>query len=160
LRIPIRSTPRPKAAKKSGKIPQLIPSFRLLTRPACEQRCVRIFGDHAVDVIVPERVQKLPVAFARDLIPARVGYALDTHLAPWGRAPPRHPLRAADGSERESAGAYLEVEKPQRLVMSWRWLQGGGDPGESRLEFHVRPIAEGTEPTLSHARLQSAPDRP
>jgi hypothetical protein len=33
----MRSTPRPKALKNRGKTPQLIPSLRLLTRPACEQ---------------------------------------------------------------------------------------------------------------------------
>jgi uncharacterized protein YndB with AHSA1/START domain len=64
-------------------------------------------------------------------------------------------FRMLDGSEHESAGRFLDVEKPRRLVMSWRWLEGGGDPGESRLEFHLRPIAEGTELTLTHARLQT-----
>lgn len=64
-------------------------------------------------------------------------------------------FRMLDGSEHESAGHFLDVEKPLRLVMSWRWLEGGGDPGESRLEFHLRPIAEGTELTLTHARLQT-----
>ena len=34
--MPIRSTPRPNPAKKSGKIPQLMPSLRLLTSPACD----------------------------------------------------------------------------------------------------------------------------
>jgi len=32
----MRSTPSPKEAKNSGKMPQLIPSLRLLTSPACE----------------------------------------------------------------------------------------------------------------------------
>src|SRR6202050_5616325 len=45
-------------------------------------------------------------------------------------------FRMLDGSEHESAGEYLEVERPRRLAMTWRWLEGGGDPGESRLEFH------------------------
>jgi uncharacterized protein YndB with AHSA1/START domain len=62
-------------------------------------------------------------------------------------------FRMLDGSEHESAGEYLEVERPQRLVMSWRWLEGGGDPGDSRLEFHLRPTPQGTELTLTHARL-------
>ena len=64
-------------------------------------------------------------------------------------------FRMLDGREHESAGTYLEIEKPWRLVMSWRWLHGGDDPGESRLEFHLRAIDTGTELTLTHARLQS-----
>ncbi len=64
-------------------------------------------------------------------------------------------FRTLDGSEHESAGEYLEMQRPVRLVMSWRWLEGGGDPGESRLEFHLRPVAGGTELTLTHARLQT-----
>jgi uncharacterized protein YndB with AHSA1/START domain len=61
-------------------------------------------------------------------------------------------FRTLDGSEHESSGQYLEVIKPQRLAMTWRW-QGGEDPGESLLEFDLRPIAEGTELTLTHSRL-------
>ena len=68
-------------------------------------------------------------------------------------------FRMLDGGEHESVGEYLEVERPWRLAMSWRWLQGGAESGESRLEFHLRPIAEGTELTLTHARLQDEESR-
>lgn len=64
-------------------------------------------------------------------------------------------FRTMDGREHESAGEYLEFERPARIVMTWRWLEGGGDTGESRLEFHLRPIPEGTELTLTHAHLDS-----
>src|SRR3712207_6106930 len=36
FKIPMRLTSRPKVEKKSGKTPQLIPSLRLLTKPAWE----------------------------------------------------------------------------------------------------------------------------
>src|SRR3712207_834320 len=36
FKTPMRPTPSPKDEKKSGKTPQLIPSLRLLTRPAWE----------------------------------------------------------------------------------------------------------------------------
>ena len=62
-------------------------------------------------------------------------------------------FRIRDGSEHECSGQYLEVAKPDRLVMSWRWLGGEEDPGESRLEFQLRPVPEGTELTLTHADL-------
>jgi uncharacterized protein YndB with AHSA1/START domain len=79
--------------------------------------------------------------------------AAETDLRVGGRYRVR--FRMLDGSEHESAGEYLQIEPPWRLIMSWRWLEGGDDPGESRLEFHLRTIAEGTELTLTHARLHS-----
>jgi uncharacterized protein YndB with AHSA1/START domain len=36
-------------------------------------------------------------------------------------------FRMLDGSEHESSGEYLEVAKPQRLALSWRW-EGGEHP--------------------------------
>ena len=68
-------------------------------------------------------------------------------------------FRMLDGSEHECAGEYLEVEKPWRLAMSWRWLEGGGGSGESRLEFDLRPTAEGAELTLTHALLRDEESR-
>ena len=62
-------------------------------------------------------------------------------------------FRLLDGSEHQSSGEYLEVKKPEHLVMSWRWEGAKEDPGESRLEFHLRAIPEGTELTLTHALL-------
>ena len=44
-------------------------------------------------------------------------------------------FRMLDGSEHESSGEYLEVVKPERLSMSWRWTGGAEDPGESHLAF-------------------------
>jgi uncharacterized protein YndB with AHSA1/START domain len=42
-----------------------------------------------------------------------------------------------DGSEHESSGEYLEVMRPERLVMSWRWTDGE-DPVESLVEIDLR----------------------
>lgn len=61
-------------------------------------------------------------------------------------------FRMLDGTEHESRGEYLEVTKPSRLAMSWRWM-GDEAPGESLLEFDLRAIADGTELTLTHSRL-------
>jgi uncharacterized protein YndB with AHSA1/START domain len=67
-------------------------------------------------------------------------------------------FRTADGLEHECAGEFLEIEKPERVVMSWRWL-AGGTPEErgrvSRVEIRLRAIDTGTELTLVHARLSS-----
>ena len=61
-------------------------------------------------------------------------------------------FRMLDGTEHESSGEYLEVVRPDRLAMSWRWA-GGEDPGESLVEIDLRAIAEGTELTFTHSRL-------
>jgi uncharacterized protein YndB with AHSA1/START domain len=66
-------------------------------------------------------------------------------------------FRTRDGLEHECAGQFLEVVRPERVVMSWQWTSGG-EPGErervSRLELHLRAIETGTELTLMHAALR------
>jgi uncharacterized protein YndB with AHSA1/START domain len=61
-------------------------------------------------------------------------------------------FRRLDGSEYESSGVYLEIVRPERLAMSWRW-QGGEEPGESLVEIDLRTVAEGTELVFTHSRL-------
>src|SRR6476469_6136739 len=51
-------------------------------------------------------------------------------------------FRMLDGSEHESSGEYLEVVKPERLAMTWRWLGGAEDPGESHVEITLRAVAK------------------
>jgi uncharacterized protein YndB with AHSA1/START domain len=61
-----------------------------------------------------------------------------------------------DGREHVCTGEFLEIARPEHLVMSWRWIVAG-EPDErdriSRLEFRLRPIDIGTELTLVHAEL-------
>jgi uncharacterized protein YndB with AHSA1/START domain len=68
-------------------------------------------------------------------------------------------FRMLDASEHECAGAYLEIDKPRRLAMSWRWVGGREDPGESRVEIALRAIADGTELTLTHSLLNDPATR-
>jgi uncharacterized protein YndB with AHSA1/START domain len=84
----------------------------------------------------------------------------ETDIRPGGRFRVR--FRMLDGSEHESSGAYIEVVRPTRLVMSWRWAHGGepDEAGEeSRVEIDLRPIDTGTELTFTHSRLQSETSR-
>lgn len=67
-------------------------------------------------------------------------------------------FRKLDGSEHESSGEYLEIARPERLAMSWRWLDGE-DPGESLVEIQLRAVAEGTELTFTHSRLHDEDSR-
>ncbi|HEX3704528.1 MAG TPA: SRPBCC domain-containing protein [Vicinamibacterales bacterium] len=67
-------------------------------------------------------------------------------------------FRTRDGLEHECAGEFLEIERPARVIMSWRWILGGlvEEHGNvSRLEIRLRSIETGTELTLIHAGLRS-----
>jgi uncharacterized protein YndB with AHSA1/START domain len=68
-------------------------------------------------------------------------------------------FRMLDGSEHESSGKYLEIRKPDRLAMSWRWLGDEDGGGDSRIEIDLRATAEGTELTFTHSRLANEATR-
>jgi uncharacterized protein YndB with AHSA1/START domain len=53
-------------------------------------------------------------------------------------------LRMLDSTEYESSGEFLEIVRPERVVMSWRWKDGVPDPGESRVEITLKAVPEGT----------------
>jgi uncharacterized protein YndB with AHSA1/START domain len=62
-------------------------------------------------------------------------------------------FRMLDGTEHECSGEYLDVVRPNRVVMSWRWECGQEDPNESCVEIALRPVPEGTEITFTHLLL-------
>lgn len=68
-------------------------------------------------------------------------------------------FRMLDGTEHECSGEFLDVVRPERVVLSWRWKGGQEDPNESRVEIALRPIAEGTEITFTHSRLSDEEGR-
>jgi uncharacterized protein YndB with AHSA1/START domain len=71
-------------------------------------------------------------------------------------------FRMLDGTEHESAGEYLDIVKPERLVMSWQWTSGGEpeETGEvSRIEIELKVVDTGTEITFTHARLRTPASR-
>ena len=63
-------------------------------------------------------------------------------------------FRMLDGTEHESSGQYIEVDKPARLVMSWRWTHGGDPrkPAKSRVSRSIcdRSIPEPSSPSRIH----------
>ena len=67
-------------------------------------------------------------------------------------------FRLLDGSEHESRGEYLEIERPARIVSTWTWL-GDESEGESRIEIEFRAIETGTELVFTHARLADEDER-
>ncbi len=66
-------------------------------------------------------------------------------------------FRMMNGQEHEARGEYLEIVRPERVVMSFRWASGG-EPLEignvSRVEMALRPIGGETELTFTHADLR------
>ncbi len=72
-------------------------------------------------------------------------------------------FRTADGLEHECAGEFLEIDRPERVVMSWRWIQNGRlDEHDkvSRVEIRLRAIETGTELTLVHSHLSNEDSAP
>jgi uncharacterized protein YndB with AHSA1/START domain len=62
-------------------------------------------------------------------------------------------MRMLDNTEYESSGEFLEILRPERVVMSWRWTERMPDEGESRVQFALKAIPEGTELTFTHSQL-------
>ena len=68
-------------------------------------------------------------------------------------------MRMLDSTEYESSGEFLEIVRPERVVMSWRWKDGVPDPGESRVEITLKAVPEGTELTFTHSLLHDEESR-
>lgn len=62
-------------------------------------------------------------------------------------------FRLLDDTEHECSGKFLVFDPPNRVVLTWRWLVGGDDPGQSQVEITLRAIGDGTELTFSHSLL-------
>lgn len=83
---------------------------------------------------------------------------LSATVDPWVNGRFRVRFRCFDGGEHECTGEFLEIVRPQRVVMRWRWIDGGAPDeagNESRLEFTLRAIDTGTELTLIHSALRT-----
>ena len=68
-------------------------------------------------------------------------------------------FRMLDGTEHESSGEFMELVRPERISMTWRWKGGQEDPGESRIVITLRAVAGGTELTFTHSLLQDEETR-
>jgi uncharacterized protein YndB with AHSA1/START domain len=59
-------------------------------------------------------------------------------------------FRTLSGVDCETTGEFLEVTRPERVRMTWRWV---GDTDASLIEMVLRPIPEGTALTFTQSRL-------
>lgn len=51
------------------------------------------------------------------------------------------------------AGRFVEVRPDERLVMTFTWVENGGDIGETLLTIELTPADGGTDLMLTHERL-------
>ena len=68
-------------------------------------------------------------------------------------------FRMLDGTEHESSGEFVELVRPERICMTWRWKGGQEDPGESRIAIVLRAITGVTELTFTHSLLHDEQTR-
>ena len=70
-------------------------------------------------------------------------------------------MQADDGTVHAVAGEFREVERPDRLVYTWRWVGDHGlHPGHASLvTVEFRPDGDGTLVALEHAQLASDESR-
>jgi uncharacterized protein YndB with AHSA1/START domain len=68
-------------------------------------------------------------------------------------------LRLLDDIQYECSGEFLEIVRPQLVVLSWNWKDGLPEPGESRVQFTIKAVSEGTELTLIHSQLRDEEGR-
>jgi uncharacterized protein YndB with AHSA1/START domain len=59
-------------------------------------------------------------------------------------------FRTLSGVDCETTGEFLELTRPERVRMTWRWV---GDTDASLIEMVLRPIPEGTALTFTQSRL-------
>jgi uncharacterized protein YndB with AHSA1/START domain len=80
----------------------------------------------------------------------------------WGRPAfeprPGGPMRMSVTPRSVAAGEFVEVDPPRRLVFTWGWESGGGDPGlvppgSSTVEIDLVPDGSGTLLRLVHRNL-------
>ena len=68
-------------------------------------------------------------------------------------------FRTLDGSEHESSGEYLEVVKPERLSMTWRWTGGVEIPASRLSKSGFAPSPMGPSSPFTHSRLHDEETR-
>jgi len=51
------------------------------------------------------------------------------------------------------AGEFIEILAPSRIVMSFTWVENGGDIGDTLLTIEINAAGNGSELILTHERL-------
>lgn len=65
---------------------------------------------------------------------------------------------AGDSSEDSvCAGTFVEITPNKRIVMTFGWIENGGDIDDTLLTIEFNQVTKGTEITLLHERLPNKP---
>ena len=107
----------------------------------------------AAPLVVEQRVRARPetvFAYFTDPEAYRRWMGEQAELEPWPGG--RYRVRFADGSVAE--GEYLAVERPDRVVFTWGWLDSADlPPGSTRVEVTLRAEGDDTVVRLEHHGL-------
>jgi len=68
-------------------------------------------------------------------------------------------IRSSDGKDHWAAGTYREVDRPTRLIFSWKWEFDDAPPEEMLIELEFVERDGGTEMTLTQTRFGSEAGR-
>jgi uncharacterized protein YndB with AHSA1/START domain len=63
-------------------------------------------------------------------------------------------FRMEDGSEHEASGEFLVLDRPNRVVLSFRWIGDADDSGPSQIEISLRSLGDETELTFVQSGLR------
>lgn len=51
------------------------------------------------------------------------------------------------------AGEFVEISEPERIVMTFNWVENGADMGETLLRIEMYPKNDGTDLILTHEKI-------
>ena len=63
-------------------------------------------------------------------------------------------FRMEDGSEHEAGGTFLVLDRPNRAVLSFRWVGDADDSGPSEIQISLRSLDDETELTFVQSGLR------
>lgn len=64
-------------------------------------------------------------------------------------------MRSKDGNDYTATGEYIEIDKPNKIVMSWKWENDMFKDESTILSAKFKEMGEETELKLTHTKLSS-----
>jgi uncharacterized protein YndB with AHSA1/START domain len=83
----------------------------------------------------------------------KTGGAYQIRLTPTGES--EAGCHSGSNEDAICAGKFVDINKPNRIVMSFTWIGQEEDMGETLLTIEFKPTRDGTELVLTHEKLPS-----